>query len=216
MRKLLLFAITIVLLGFKNESLFNKRTVSIVPELEQFNVLTIRELKLDSLSMRKRKKNKPRFKHNRSRIEVHQFENGTEWIQQDTQKELSFPCGCVVKNDTTYISTGFGFFGGVYFWIKMFEDQYYSGYYEYTDDNKPYVLNPTDTSFSRNITVNNVEEKLTIDPVSFLGDSSRLTGSLSFKTGNYYYKLTKDSLVKKNILGKMIFTCELESSKSKF
>jgi hypothetical protein len=100
-----------------------------------------------------------------------------------------------------------GFFGGIGFTIKIYENSFVSSYYEYTDDVRPYKVNLNDTAFYSSVTVDNRCQSLILDKEPSHKQGEQITGYLTYTTKEYYERKNVDRLDTIYVSGKIYFTC---------
>lgn len=222
------------LLGQKNNDTFYHSTykVGAIPELDKFKKLNLHEAHMDSMAKERmlyldslfttdtmkyidslgykdELMGKRDFINNRSRLFLETFSNDS-LLPMDSfyLKGISAKCACVMDKDTLYFSTGYGFFSGFGFVVKIYGDSFKGQFYEYADDAKPFLYNMKDTTYYDQILVDNQYQYLILDKQPFLQMKQQINGYLTFSTKVFYeqtYNPTPDPICVRGIL---YFTCK--------
>lgn len=186
-----------------------------IPDTNNFSKLNIDEIRMDSIIKENTITGFGAFKINRSRIFADEFINEKKQLKDTSLNHgLAVPCQCYTKSDTLYIKMEIGFFGGFAFKIKIYGENFESGYLEYTDDVKPYKSNLNDTAFYSYAQVNNKFQYLIIQDKPTFTIGQQIMGLLTFTTNNYYEKTPPNSLNTIFLSGKIYFTCKTREETS--
>lgn len=209
-----------------NENIYNERyVVGEIPGHARFEKLTGSEQQLDSMSSDYDKEidslvaedesldsssllTRRSFIHNRSRMILTRISNGNEPAKQGQDADtVSMICSCGVLNDTLYITSGIGFFGGISLTVKLFRDEFSAHYYEYTDDVKPFKTAP-EASYKRDITVDSKYQYLVLDKMPSFEPDQSVSGYLSMTSRDFYTTHAGNGLDTNSVKVKMHFTCK--------
>lgn len=193
----------------QDENKFNKTyKAGSIPNLNDFNTYTEIEMSMDSINRARD------FRNNRSRLFIKSYTNGKLDSNDFSRHEsLAMPCECFAGNDTLYVQMDIGFFGGEGFAIKIFDDNFQSIYFVWTDDVKPYKSNLADTAFTDSPTVMSKFQSLTIDDKPTFKAGQQLTGLLTLTSNNYYQKMYGDDIDSTYVSGKIYFICKTKQLK---
>lgn len=222
------------LLGQKNNDTIYHSTykVGAIPELVKFKKLNLDEAQMDSMAKERLLYLDSLFKtdtikyndlvgyndelfgrrdfiNNRSRLYLESFSNDSLMpIDSSFINGISSKCECLIEKDTLTISTGFGFFSGFGFIIKLYGDTFKGQFFEYIDDAKPLLYNVNDTIYYDQILVDNQYQYLILDQQPDVQIKQQLSGYLTFTTKVFYeqkYNPLPDAVSAK---GRLYFTCK--------
>lgn len=209
-------------------NIYNKHyEVGEIPGIDDFNVLNQKEKQIDSLirqseiltdSIMKEKKpgkdfpEKRDFKNNRSRLSLEVYRNGT-LSPSDSALNRGLPaqCSCFMVDDTIYIKTFLGFFGGVGVNIKITGKKIDGGVFVFADDVKPYKSAPSDTAFQMFVAPDTKYQYMVLDKNPEYKQGEQITGLYKFASEDFYEKKHQGSLDSISIKGSLIFTCTVKS-----
>ena len=178
-----------------------------IPQSENFKQLTPEEKRFDSLYS----SFKPGFKDNRSRIYLEYYKNDVAEPGPDSLEKKGLPatCDCFTSNDTIFIRTGAGFFGGFGFNTTIIKNHFTSSFFEYIDDVKIYKKNLSDTAFSGFVMADSKLQELILEKTPGFNVGETLNGMLSLQTNNYFVNSQGDKPDRVFVKGKVIFTCKI-------
>ena len=193
------------------DNIYNETyTIGEVPNLKSFQTYDEYDQRMDSIFVNNSLPGGRDFKHNRSKIFMQTFKNG-KLSSQDSAlyKGMPTPCYYTFNKDTITISVGIGFFGGMGFQVKIFRDHFYSNYFLYTDDVKPYKYNLNDKEFTSELYLKNQFQTLIFGAKPTFKPGQQLTGCLIY-TSPTYYETAAGALDSFYVKGKLYFTCETQ------
>ncbi|MGC9331238.1 MAG: hypothetical protein ACP5DZ_05090 [Bacteroidales bacterium] len=216
------------------ENKYNTRyDVGIIPGGDAFMILTEKEQELDSLfrqvalvsdSMhgedtipQNHQLERMDFKNNRSRISMEIYRNGK--IQaSDSLLKQGFPttCTCFMMNDTIFVKSFIGFFGGMGIDVKISGEEFQSGVFVYADDSMPYKSALKDTVFHRLLDTGAKYQQLVLDKQPRFQNVHQLTGVLNITTNEFYEQNNQRNIDHITLKGKMYFTCKVNTFLSRF
>lgn len=180
-----------------------------IPDKDNFMKLNNDEIRMDSIIKENTVTGFGAFKINRSRIFADEYINEKKQQKDSSLNHgLAVPCQCYTNIDTLYVKMEIGFFGGFAFKIKIYGENFESGYLEYTDDVKPYKSDLKDTAFYSYAQIDNKFQYLIIQDKPTFKTGQQIMGFLAFTTNNYYEKTTLDLLNTVFLSGKIYFTCK--------
>lgn len=149
------------------------------------------------------------FLNNRSRILLTEVANGIETIKDKDKIDkdgFSAQCDCGIFKDTLFINSGIGFFGGAGLSIKVFGNNFQSGFYEYIDDVKPYKLTLT-SEYTDDIFVESKYQYLQLDKQPNFKIGQQLTGYLTMTSKEFFENRFGEKLDTNYVKVIMRFTC---------
>ena len=192
-------------------------TVGTIPQHKQFEVMTAREVRIDSVLTARAKEGRQHiadgkffvegiskqeqqegiehfeasmqpYRNNRSRYFLQDYiENRLVRNEDTTSQVMTTPCECYIDNDTIKIRMGIWAFGGFSFALNLYKNQYDITYWEDTHKQFIYKQQLSDAKMMDNITVGMKEQRLVMQAKPAFTIGEKLTGYFDIKT-DYYYK----------------------------
>ncbi|HNW88378.1 MAG TPA: hypothetical protein PKN48_01875 [Bacteroidales bacterium] len=152
------------------------------------------------------------FRNNRSRIFLNSFTNDTP-DKTDSSFIKGFPtsCGCFVSKDSLVIKMGAGFFGGLGFNIGISGKKFSSGFYEYTDDVRPFKSNLSDEAFESFVSAKSKYQSLILNEKPNFKAGQQISGYLIMTSHYYYEKKYDDKINTHFVKGNVYFTCKTKA-----
>lgn len=122
-------------------------------DINKFAVLTEREVDLA--------KSLEDFVNNRARLTL--TDVGNRISPAELQKpDFPFPCECVLKKDTIFITTALGMMSGLGIITAVYKNQFAASFFQESDNTPVFKLRKNDTLYIDRISVPTNEQKLTL------------------------------------------------------
>lgn len=203
-------------------------TIGNVPQLRQFQVLTQRETRIDSVMQQHAIEGRQHIKDGKffvADISEQEKQDGVDYFEasmqpyrdnrsryflqdwiadrpvrnEDTLIEvMTTPCDCYMDNDTAKIRMGIWVFGGFSFAINLYQNQYDVTYWEDTHKQFIYKQQLSDAKMMDNITVGMKEQRLVMQSRPTFTIGEKMTGYLDMITNKYYKAEDENAELKKH------------------
>lgn len=194
----------------------NAYTIGNIPQLKQFEIMTPREIRIDSLTEKHIAESRKHmaegkffepgvskeeeqngidyfaattqpYRNNRSRYFLQDRIDGRQVRNEDTSGELvTTPCDCYLYNDTIKVRMGIWVFGGFSFAIDIHKNEFNLTYWEDTHKQFIYKQQLSDSEKTDNITVGTRRQRLTLQSKPGYTIGENLIGYSYFTTGDYF------------------------------
>ena len=203
-------------------------TIGNVPQLQQFKILTQREMRIDSVMQQQAIEGRQHIKDGKffvAGISEQEKQDGVDYFEasmqpyrdnrsryflqdwiadrpvrnEDTSIDvMTTPCDCYIDNDTVKIRTGIWVFGGFSFVVDVYANQFHIKYWEDTHKQFIYKQQLSDAKMVDNITVGMKEQRLIMQSEPTFTIGKKLTGYLDIMTDDYYKADDENAVLKKH------------------
>lgn len=223
------FCVAVVLLLTIARSVAQEKySIKAIPNSNMFDVMTPREVRIDTLkenhykeslermldgtafregvtqaqkqeSIAYHKAKYQRYKNNRSRYFMNLYVNNHK--DEDFLNDVdtvTTECNCYLSGDTIKVKMGLWVFGGFMFGINLSKNEFESSYLEDTHKQLIYKTSLRDSILVDNVMVTNEEQALLLEHEPSFKVGEDIMGYLSFKTKTYYRLKEYQSMIIEN------------------
>lgn len=170
-------------------------------DVKKFSVLT--KLETDFA------KTLPGFADNRARITL--TDSGNSVSPKELQKsDFPFPCHCLLRKDTIYITAAFGFMAGLGLKTVIYKDSFATAFFSEADGAEVFKPKGPGVSYTDRISVSAQEQTLTLFTKPPFAANETITGLFKGRFKPFYERDLGRVLIR-SYKATLFFTCRLRS-----